>query len=463
MKKIIFALTAFFVLNTAQAQTDSIFIRKIYTEVLNNSAAYQWLDHLCNNIGGRLSGSPEAEAAVKWSKSIMDTMGLDSVWLQPVMVPHWVRGGKEKAQIISANYKKPIDVEVTALGGSVGTGKEGISGEVIEIKSYDELEKLGKEQLQGKIVFYNVPFDHSHIYTFNAYGGCTPYRVNGANNAAAYGAKAILVRSLSHKIDKNPHTGSMSYGDSTVPKIPAAAISTYDAEVLSKILKEQKNVRFYLQMNCETLPDVLSYNVIGEIRGSEKPEEIILVGGHLDSWDNGDGAHDDGAGCVQSVEVLRTFKALGYQPKRTVRAVLFINEENGVRGGKEYAAEAKRKNEFHYAAIESDAGGFTPRGFTIDDEERIIKHLQKHLPLFKPYYIHHIEKGYGGVDIKPLKEQGTTTIGLHPDSQRYFDYHHAPSDTFEAVNKRELDMGAATMITLIYLIDQYGLGEKMKP
>src|SRR5690606_8406076 len=239
-------------------------------------------------------------------------------------------------------------------------------------------------------------------------------------------------------------------------RIPSAAISTRHADLLSGMLKLDKNITFYFKQNCKQMPDVLSYNVIGEITGSQFPDEYILVGGHLDSWDLGDGAHDDGAGCVQSMEVLRLLKITGIKPKRSIRVVLFMNEENGLRGGKKYAEEARQKNEKHIFALESDAGGFTPRGFSFDCGDAAFAKILDWTPLFKPYLIHYFEKGGSGADIGPLKDSGIVLAGLRPDSQRYFDHHHASTDTFDAVNKRELELGAATMTALVYLFDKYG-------
>ncbi|MFN3940731.1 MAG: M20/M25/M40 family metallo-hydrolase, partial [Chitinophagales bacterium] len=257
--------------------------------------------------------------------------------------------------------------------------------------------------------------------------------------------------------DDFPHTGSMRYLDES-KKIPAVAISTVDAELLSAVLKKNPETEFKLLTWCKTLPDVKSYNVIAEITGTEFPDEVIVVGGHLDTWDVGEGAHDDGAGCVQSMEVLRTLKALNIKPKRTIRCVLYMNEENGNRGGHAYADWAKTTNEKQIAAFESDAGGFSPRGFTIDyPDNTMIANFQQLKPLFLPYGVYHIEAGYGGVDIGPLKELGTVLIGLHPDSQRYMDYHHTANDTFDKVNKRELSLGAATMTAVAWWISENGI------
>jgi hypothetical protein len=345
----------------------------------------------------------------------------------------------------------------------VATPDTGLRSKVIEVQGLEDLKEYGKEQIEGKIVFYNRPMRADLIHTFSAYGGCVDQRYSGAAEAAKYGAAGVIVRSLSHKIDDNPHTGSMSYGDLPDSKrIPAAAISTRDAEYLSSMLKLNKDLDFYYKINSRNYPDVESHNVIGEIKGSEKPEEIIVVGGHLDSWDIGDGAHDDGAGVVQSMEVLRLFKEAGIRPKRTIRVVLFMNEENGLRGGNKYAEVAKQKNERHVFALESDAGGFTPRGFSFDASPSQFEQVEKWKPLFEPYLIHYFKRGGSGADIGPLKNGSTVLAGLRPDSQRYFDYHHAATDTFDAVNKRELELGAATMASLIYMVDKYGFEEIKK-
>tara|TARA_R100000306_G_scaffold17284_2_gene21281 strand:+ start:1480 stop:2871 length:1392 start_codon:yes stop_codon:yes gene_type:complete len=435
---------------------DSVMLKKLYTTALTDGKAYDWLDYLSNEIGGRLSGSYEAELAVKYTEAELKELGLDKVWLQPVMVPKWTRGFKEYAYIESPTGDKTI-TNICALGGSVPTPNLGIKAEVVEVKGLEELASLGREKLEGKIVFYNRPMQPELIQTFEAYGGCVDQRYSGAAEAAKFGAVGVIVRSLSLRMDDFPHTGAMSYGDTPVnQRIPAAAISTNGAEYLSSLLKLQPNLLFYFKQNCKTFDDVQSYNVIGEITGSTKPNEYMVVGGHLDSWDLADGAHDDGAGCVQSMEVLRLFKKVGYRPNHTIRVVLFMNEENGLRGGKKYAEEAKRKNEIHRFALESDAGGFTPRGFTFDTDAANFKKVQSWEGLFKPYLIHYFEKGYGGADIGPLKGNINVLAGLRPDSQRYFNYHHAAHDTFDAVNKRELELGAATMASLVYLFDKYG-------
>lgn len=439
------------------AQTDAETIKKIYNSALTNGKSYEWLDFLSNQIGGRLSGSLGAERAVEWTKEELEKLGLDKVWLQPVMVPKWVRGTPEFAFIETAPGKT-INVNICALGGSVSTPPLGVKASVVEVQGVEELIALGKEKVEGKIVFYNRPMDPTLINTFEAYGGCVDQRHKGAMEAGKMGAVGVIVRSINLRLDDFPHTGAMSYGETPVnERIASAAISTNDANLLSGMLKLDSNIKFYFKQNCQQLKDVLSYNVIGEIRGSEFPNEYIVVGGHLDSWDLGDGSHDDGAGVVQSMDVLRLLKESGIKPKRSIRVVLFMNEENGLRGGRKYAEEAKQKGENHIFALESDSGGFTPRGFSFDCSDAHFNQVLSWKSLFEPYLIHYFEKGGSGADIGPLKNDKIVLAGLRPDSQRYFDYHHASSDTFDAVNKRELELGAATMTALIYLYDKYGL------
>jgi len=438
------------------AQTDAEHLKTIYTNSLTNGKSYEWLAHLSNQIGGRLSGSLNAEKAVAYTKEEFEKLGLDKVWLQPVMVPRWVRGTPEFAYI-ETTPGKTTSVNICALGGSIATPNGGVKAHVIEVKRIEDLAILGKDKIEGKIVFFNRPMQADLIQTFEAYGGCVDQRYAGAMEAAKYGAVAVMVRSMNLRLDDYPHTGSMSYGNlPNNQRIPSAAISTNDANLLSGMLSLNKKINLFFSQSCKQLEDVQSYNVIGEITGSEFPNEIIVVGGHLDSWDLGDGSHDDGAGVVQSMEVLRLLKESGIKPKRTIRAVLFMNEENGLRGGNKYAEVAKNKNETHIFALESDAGGFTPRGFSFDCSDAMMAKIESWKPLFKPYLIHYFEQGGSGADIGPLKDANIVLAGLRPDSQRYFDYHHAANDTFEHVNKRELELGAASMTALVYLMDTYG-------
>ncbi|MBU3025439.1 M20/M25/M40 family metallo-hydrolase [Zobellia galactanivorans] len=444
--------------NSVLAQDkDAAQIKKIYDQALTQGKAYDWLNYLSNQIGGRLSGSVQAQQAVEYTKSQLDSLGLDRVWLQPVKVPKWVRGTPEFAYF-ETSPGLSTNVNICALGGSVATPLGGLKAGVVEVQGIEELEALGKEKIEGKIVFFNRPMDPTLISTFAAYSGCVDQRYSGAEEAAKYGAVGVIVRSMNLRIDNFPHTGSMGYGDTPVSKrIPAAAISTKGVELLSTTLKLNSETKFYFKQNCKQFNDVESFNVIGEIRGAEFPNEIMVIGGHLDSWDLGDGSHDDGAGCVQSMDVLRLLKTTGYKPKRTIRVVLFMNEENGLRGGNKYAEIAKGKNEKHVFALESDAGGFTPRGFSFDCSDENLKQVHSWKSLFEPYYIHLFEKGFSGADIRPLKDDGIVLAGLRPDSQRYFEHHHSENDTFEHVNKRELELGAASMASLVYLFDKYGV------
>jgi len=458
----IFFLFVLFNVIHLNAQTneeeDALFIRKIYDAALTQGQCYPWLEHLTTEIGGRLAGSKEAAAAVQYTKSILDSIGLDKVWLQDCMVPHWERGAPETVEVVFSNIKKRRPLRALALGNSIGTGARGITAPVIEVHTLDELEQLGTAELKGKIVFFNRPMDARQIRTFNAYGGAVDQRAYGPSRAAEYGAVGAIVRSLTTRLDDHPHTGVTVYKEG-VEKIPALAISTNDAEYLSELMKKEK-VQIYLQSNARMLEDKPSHNVIGEIKGSTNPDEIILVGGHLDSWDVGGGAHDDGAGCVHSMDVMYLLKLLNYQPKRTIRCVLFMNEENGLGGGKAYAKASNEKNEFHLAAIESDAGGFTPRGFSCDAVDEVFANKYRKatewLPLLETYGLT-LSKGGSGADISPLKSQKGLLFGFRPDSQRYFDYHHTAIDTIDAVNKRELELGVAAITSLVYLIDKYGL------
>ena len=444
------------VYSNAQEAIHKETIKAIYSEALTKGKAYDWLDHLSNNIGGRLSGSLNAERAVQWGKDELNEISLDRVFLQDVMVPKWVRGTFEYASIITGPGRS-MNVPVCSLGGSIATPSAGLLAKVVEVKDFDELESLGEEKVKGKFVFYNRAMPAGLISTLEAYSKTVDQRSRGAAMAARLGAVGVIVRSMNLRLDDFPHTGAMNYGD--LPnklRIPAAAISTNGAQLLSSMLSLNDNLDFYLKQDCKNFPDVPSHNVVGEIKGSEFPDEIIVVGGHLDSWDLGDGAHDDGAGIVQSMEVLRLFKAMNYQPKRTIRVVLYMNEENGLRGGKAYANYAKTNKENHIFALESDAGGFSPRGFVFEANTSQFEQISSWKSYFEPYLANHFQLGGSGADIGPLRNGKTVLSGLRPDSQRYFDYHHAANDTFDAINKRELELGAAAMASLVYLVDQYG-------
>lgn len=436
-----------------KALSDSLMIRNIYNEVLGSGECYETLRSLCKDIGSRLSGSENAQKAVEWGRLLLESYGADSVFLQEVMVPKWERGCCEWATIKSG--KEEVKVNICALGGSVST-QGTISAQVIEVKQLSDLALLGRDAVKGKFVFFNRALDPLQINTGAAYGGAVDQRSDGASEAARYGAVGVLVRSMTLADDSYPHTGAMNYADD-VDRIPAAAISTADAKVLREMLSEDPGLQLTMNLNCVRHPDVLSHNVIAELRGWEYPDRYIVVGGHLDSWDKGEGAHDDGAGIVQSIEVLRTFKALGIKPRHTLRVVLFMNEENGNDGGITYAEIAKQEGLHHVAAIESDAGGFTPRGFRIEARDDQAEKFKSWAVLFEPYNLHLFQRGYSGVDIRPLKDGSVALFGLAPDSQRYFDFHHSDRDVFENVHKRELELGAASIAALVWLIDNYGI------
>ena len=438
----------------AQSQDDSVMFRRIANEVLEHSQAYDNLRVLCKTIGHRLSGTPEAAKAVTWGEKAMKAAGADKVWLMPANVPYWYRG-KESLQLrVGKDY---VQVPALSLGNSEGTGGKVLEAPVVMVGSFEELATLPDEDVKGKIIFFDYRFKQSFISTFNAYGDAVQYRWNSPNVAAKRGAVGVIIRSMSTGKDDVPHTGSMHYADS-VRKLPEMAIGNETADKLEAACKKG-NVSARMKSECHMMPELVhSYNVIGEIKGTEVPEKIITVGGHLDSWDVGEGAHDDGAGCVQAIEVIRAFKALGIKPKYTIRAVLFMNEENGDKGGHAYADSAVSRHEQHIIAVESDAGGFSPRGIGLEMKEEQKAHIRAYQSLFLPYNVYDFSQEESGVDITPLRlKHGVPGAGLLPDSQRYFDYHHTDADRFEAVNYRELNLGAMTMAQFIYLICVHGL------
>lgn len=424
----------------------------IVKTALRERKGYEWLRELCE-IGPRLSGSENSLNAIYWAENKMRQLGFDSVWLQPVMVQHWERGEKEFCAIYNKNNLTK-ELNVLALGGSISTPKEGIKAKVIEVKTFDELKQKASD-VKGKIVFFSRPLDQGLINTFAGYGGAVDQRVYGAIEAAKYGAIGVVIRSITTKYDNIPHTGVMIYVDS-LPKIPVAALGYLDSDYLSEQLKENPDLELVLQINSKILDDAQSYNVIGEIKGTEFLDEVIVVGGHFDSWDVGCGAHDDGAGCIQSIEVLDLFKRLNIKPKRTIRCVLFINEENGSRGGIEYAKFAAISNEKHIAAIEADRGAFTPVGFTVDSDSITLNKISDWLPVLEKASIEWIKKGGSGVDVSKIKN-AKALLGFVPDDQRYMDFHHSANDVFEEVHPREFELGAAAMAVMVYLLSEEGL------
>ncbi|MBI5403736.1 MAG: M20/M25/M40 family metallo-hydrolase [Ignavibacteriae bacterium] len=456
IKKILFTfLFSALIIKPDYAQNnDTTAIQNIYKEALRSDEATDNLRYLCKNIGHRLAGTIGSERAVEWVQTRLNEMNLDNVYLQDIMVRHWERGDKEYCYLKSDIFGKK-ELNICALGTSIGTGKEGLKGNVIEVKSFDELRMLGREKVEGKIVFFNNSTKQEFFNTFQAYGDAVGPRVTGAIEGAMLGAAGVMIRSVTLGISDFPHTGVMRYADS-VKKIPAVALSTRDADYLSQCLKFDKELQVYFRTTCEEFPDKKSYNVIGEIKGSEFPDEIIVVSGHLDCWDLGEGAHDDGAGIVQAMDVLRIFKALDLKPMHTIRFIAFMDEEVAQRGGRKYAEIVKQKNEKHIAAIESDEGGAIPHGFSMESTDEQFKKISSYRGLLEQYGLFQYRQGGSAVDIYFLKDLGFPRIGLLCDSQRYFDFHHSGNDVFENVHPRELKLGSAALAALVYLIDKYG-------
>ncbi|MEY2938838.1 MAG: Aminopeptidase YwaD precursor [Bacteroidota bacterium] len=445
MKKILVFLFSLSFGTAWSQNADSAMISSVYREVLLNGTCYSELHDLCKNIGHRVAGSESAMKAILWGQERLKTMGADTTYLMPVDVPKWNRGKHEKGVVINGRKKETIPV--AALGGSVAGD---VTAPLLMVRSVQELEGLSEDIVKGKIVFINKPLDAALINTGAAYGGGGETRWKGPKLAASKGAVACLTRSLTLADDQFPHTGATD-----ASSIPAAALSAYHSKWLGELVDKKNNILFHLHLECENGGRVTQYNVIGELKGQEHPEEIITIGGHLDSWDVGEGAHDDGTGCVQSMEVLRTLKAMAYVPKRTIRVVLFINEEFGNDGGITYAKVTKANGDKHLAAIESDGGGFSPRGFSTQAPDSRYEQWMTWTPLWEPYQLHSFKRGWSGVDIGPLKDDRVALFALNVDNQRYFDYHHTNNDVFENVNKRELQLGAAAMTSLVYMIDQH--------
>jgi hypothetical protein len=422
---------------------------------LSREGAFDLLRRI-TSVGPRLTGSSGAAAAIDMSLRLMKELGLANVHAEPVEVGHWVRGDAEKAAAAAAATRAAIPLAVCALGGSVGTPEGGLTAPVVEVQSLDELERLGPS-LKGKIVFFNRPMDRRLVDSFAAYGGAADQRVNGASAAARHGAAGVLVRSLTFRDDGNPHTGLMQYAP-RVPRIPAAAVSTRDAGILSSLIKKEKEVSVSLTMNCRDMGRVASANVVGEITGTELPREIILLGGHLDSWDLGTGAHDDGAGCAAGLEALRLIKDLGFRPRRTIRIVLFMDEEFGGTGGRAYVRAPERKGERHLVAAESDRGGFVPVGLAVGGRDsQVLGKVASYGDLFKPLGVSFIVPGGGGVDVGPLIEKGAAPAAVMINAQAYFDVHHSGLDVLSSVHPRELELQAIILAALAVIISQEGI------
>lgn len=446
-------LLSFLFVNISFAQQeDKSIINTIYKNAITNDIAYNQLGILCKEAPGRLIGTPNSFVAVELMKKYLEDLGADTVFLQAFSSPAWLCHSASAKMIIDG---KEFPLNIDALGPSPSSSKTGAQAQIIEVKSLDELQKLERKNVKGKIVFFNRPFDTELFNTFRAYGGAVDQRGSGPSLAAELGAIASITRSVTGSMTDFPHTGSTHFKDK---KIPAIAISTNDAEKLSKALKSNPNLEVNIKVDAE---DIITntYNVIADLRGTEKPDEYLVIGGHLDAWHNTEGAHDDGVGCLQSTEVLRLFKELGLKNKRSIRVILFMDEELYQSGGKAYADFTEANNIKNYFALESDAGGFTPRFFTIGGTEHILANTQEYLHLLSPYGIERIIAGGGGVDIGPLKKHGVPLAGYRSDWQRYFDMHHCANDTFDKINFREMQLGSAAMAGLIYIIDQHDLAD----
>ncbi|MCS6982492.1 MAG: M20/M25/M40 family metallo-hydrolase [Flavobacteriales bacterium] len=442
--------TCIFLSATGQDPADSIFIRKIFDIALENLESYTWLKELCSIAPKRLSNYADYFKAVAWAEEKgLKWMGL-TVERQPVWVPNWYRGNPEVALLEVSGRTFPLNA--AALGGSAAGH---VRASVVGFATLEALELAPTSLVQGKIVFINQGFDPHPVETGTSYGMAVGSRRNGPAVAARKGALACLIRSMTHARDDYPHTGMTVFPDSVTP-IPALALGMVSADTLWAVIKSQKEHTLFIETFCRQGPDTLSFNVVGEWKGKEKPGEFIVVGGHLDAWDTGSGAHDDGAGCIHAMMALRLLQKAGYTPRRTLRFVLFANEENGLRGAEVYYKLSYQRGEVHVAALESDAGGFTPRGFRYENNPTRAALLQDFLPLLMPYGISFFRPGGSGADLIPFrKETDCLLLGYSPDSQRYFDHHHAATDTPEHVHPRELELGSACIAALIYLLDKY--------
>lgn len=423
--------------------------REVATKILAHAradrGAYQKLQYLTDHIGHRLSGTAALDRAVAWGADAMRADGHE-VRTEKVMVPHWDRG-RESARLVAPITR---DLVMLGLGGSVGTPRKGVTAPVVVVHGWDELDAKDAA-IKGAIVLYDVPMPAWTEAKGSGYGDVVPFRWAGASQAAKHGAVAVLMRSVTARSLRTPHTGAMGYADG-IAKIPAAAISTEDADLIARLAAEGE-VKVTLSMEARMLPDAPSANVIGELRGRERPDEIVVIGGHLDSWDVGQGAHDDGAGVVHVMQALTTLRALGLQPRRTIRAVLFVNEENGGRGGKAYAA--KHAGETTVAALETDSGGFAPRGFAVDahGDAAARARIEDVVSLLAPLGATSLRDDEGGADIAPLvAAKGLLGLGLWTDGRSYFDIHHTPADTLDKVEPQALADGVAAIAVMAYVL-----------
>lgn len=429
-------------------------LRNIQKAALASDYAYTRTAYLSNNIGPRLSGSPQAQRAVEYVAGEMRKLGLD-VRLQKVMVPHWVRG-EERGEIIEFPGMAPGTTQkivLTALGGSIATPASGLSADVVVVSSYDELTRLGRSGVSGKVVLFNGKFDQKLAesgFGLDAYGQAVQFRGGGAIAAARLGAVGVLVRSAGGSQNRLAHTGGMRYADG-VRQIPAAAITFEDAETIAHLATAGK-VRVRFTITPKTLPDAVSYNVIADLLGSEKPDEVVIVSGHLDSWDLGTGALDDATGIAVSMQVPSLLKQLNLRPRRTIRMIAYMNEENGLRGGTTYAREETANLSKHFAAIESDLGASRPLGILFTGKSEIAAYLEPIADILSSQGARLVQHEPGGVgaDISPLTTAGVPSFAPFFDTRTYFNYHHTAADTFDKVDPKELAELGSVMAVLAY-------------
>ena len=452
MRKLLYLLLLLSINNLSFPQnSDEEVIRDIFDNVLLSDVAYNNLDYLCEYAPGRLLGSEESVIAVNFMKEYFENLGADNVFLQEFSTPAWKCNSTEVSFLVA---EKEVKLRADALGPSLSTPENGLLADVIEVQSLDEVKTLGVENIKGKIVFYNRPVNLKLVNTFSVYSSAIDQRYYGPRVAAEMGAVGVLVRSVGTRIDTFPHTGSTGFKDI---KIPCAAISTVDANLLSTAMEKENGVKVKMKIDAEYFEQINTYNLIADIKGSEFPDEYIIVAGHIDSWFNSPGAHDDGVGCVQAADVLRIFKELGLNNRRSIRAIMYMDEELFQSGANAYLKYSEDNSINNYLALEADAGGFTPEGFSIDASDSIVNLISKYYELLEPYGINYIKKGGSGVDIGPLKQLGVPLMGYRTDPQRYMDLHHSAYDTFDKVHIRELQLGSGNMAAIIYLIDKYGL------
>lgn len=426
--------------------------RQIIDATLAGNDAYAKLEELCLDIGHRLSGSENLERAIHWAAERLRRDGHEHVRTESVAVTRWVRG----AESLELLEPRSVPLAMLGLGGSVGTPPGGITAPVVVIEDFDELDALG-EKLAGKIVLYNFKMPESDARSGSGYGAAVRYRGSGARRAAEHGAVAGLVRSVTTRSLRSPHTGALSYGDAK-RQIPSAAVSVEDAEMLARLQKRGVPLVARLVMEARTETDSApSANVLAELAGREKPEEIVVIGGHIDSWDVGQGAHDDGGGCVVAMEALSVLRKLNLRPRRTIRVVLFTNEENGLAGGKAYAEAHAAELPRHVAAIESDSGVAAPVGYSIQMEEgprrdTALRQVQEIVRLLAPLGADSAQLGHGGADIGPMRSAGVPLLGHNADMTHYFDIHHTHADTIDKVDPQELSRNVAAMAVTAYVL-----------